>query len=129
MERGDIGMRCLLPQGALGVAERKFLGETDRVGVPRREGQMLGQREMIEVGEETHEVVGDPSARGAATDDVDLHAVVGAHLLGGEALEIKTRRGIGLGDGEVGSVTSSKLATSIDQNTVPQAALSSSGDW
>jgi len=129
MERGDIGMGSLLPQGALVVAERKTLGEADWVGVPRRKVQMLGQREVIEVGEETHEIMGDPAARRVAADDVGLHAVVGAHLLGAKRWKSSRAAGLVSVTARFGRATSSKLATSIDQNTVPQATLSSSADW
>ena len=57
---------------------------------------------MIEVVEEAHEIVGDPPAGRMPADDLALHAVVGADLLGREAPKVEPRRRIGLRHGQIG---------------------------
>ena len=57
---------------------------------------------MIELAEESHEIVGDESAWRMLPQDLDLHPVIGRNLLRGETPEIEARCRIGLGDGEIG---------------------------
>src|SRR5258707_10819831 len=44
---------------------------------------------MIEGVEGVHEIVGDEAPRGMRPDDLDLHAIVGGDLVGGETLEVE----------------------------------------
>ena len=101
MEGRDVRMRCFLPFEPLGIAEHGALNESDRVRIPRSEIKRLGDREVIELGEESHEVVGDPTARRMASDDLCLNLVITSHLVGGEAPEVKPRRWIWFRDGQM----------------------------
>ena len=94
-------MRGILPALTLRIGERKMLGKADRIGIPRGEIEMLADPPVIEIVGEAHEVVGDPSARRMATDNLALHAVISGHLLRLKPPIVEPGRRIGLRHGEI----------------------------
>ena len=101
MKRGDVGMRGARPFGALRVRKRKALDEAERIGIPAREIERFGQREMIEIERETHEIVGGETPRRIFAQNGDLHRVIGGDLFRGEAPKVEPCGGIGFCDGEM----------------------------
>ena len=96
VERRDVGMRSRRPAGALGLAEGEALDKAERIGIPARQIEMFAQREMIEVVEEAHEIMGDEAPRRMLAQDGGLHPVVGGDLLRRKPPEIEPCRGVGL---------------------------------
>jgi hypothetical protein len=101
VERRDVRMRGFRPTVPLFLAEWEFLDEADRITIPRGDIEILADLPVIEIVDEAHEIMGDPSVRRMLADDLALHPVVGSHLPGLEAPEIEPRRRIGFGDGQV----------------------------
>ena len=83
------------------IGERKMLGKADRIGIPRGEIEMIADLPVIEIVEEAHEVVGNPSPGRMATDNLALHAVISSHLLGLKPPIVEPRRRIGLRHSEI----------------------------
>jgi hypothetical protein len=127
MKRRDVRMRGILPALTLRIGERKMLRKADRIGIPRGEIEVVADLPVIEIVEKAHEVVGDPSPGRMATDNLALHAVISGDLLRLKPPIVERAAGLGSITVRFGSATSSKLWTSIDQNTDPQASLSRSG--
>jgi hypothetical protein len=96
VKRRDVRMRGILPALTLGIAERKMLRKADRIGIPRGEIEMVADVPVIEIVEEAHEVVGDPSSGRMATNNLALHSVIFRHLLRLKPPIVEASRRIGL---------------------------------
>ena len=104
MERRDVGVALSRIAELLGVAEPELLEEAERVAVPGDDIEVAPQGVVVEGGDEAHRIVRDVATGRVRAQDVDLLAVEGQHLIGGEALEVERVCGVGLRDGERGQV-------------------------
>ena len=107
----------------LRLREPELLKEPQRIGIPAGQVQVAAHREVVELGIEAHEVVGDVAARRTAAQDVGLLAVEAHHLVGGEAVVIQPVAGVGLGDRQVRRVDLVEVAVFLRPEHRPPGAV------
>ena len=124
----DVGMRGFGVSAALGFGKREAFHKADGVGIPGCEIQLLGRLPVVELVEEAHEVVRDEASRRVR---MFCHCWASKAGTCSEWKRGMSRRAAGFASVTVrwGSAASSKEPSSMDQNTLPQASLSWSGDW
>ena len=97
MGSSDVGMPLSRIAQFVVAPEPELLEETERIAVPRRDIEVGGDRVMIELGEETHEVVDHVAPRRPRPHHIDLRAIERHHLIRRKAPEIKHVRRVRLG--------------------------------